>query len=80
MTGRRSKKLLKHGDDWLAAHPEQESIVSRYLKHQRRLTREALAQLREEDAQETDEAEQVQEEAQVEEQLGLNETPLGYGH
>ena len=74
--GAEIKKLLKHGDDWLAAHPEQESIVRRYLKHQRRLTREALAQLREEDAQETDETEQVQEEAQVEEQLGLNEIRL----
>ena len=70
------EKLLKRGDDWLAAHPEQESIVRRYLKHQRQLTREALAQLREEDAQETDEADQTQEEAQVEEQLGLNEVRL----
>ena len=74
--GAEIKKLLKHGDDWLAAHPEQESIVRRYLKHQRRLTREALAQLREEDAQETDEASQEQEEAQVEEGIGLNDIRL----
>ena len=69
------EKLLKHGDNWLTAHPEQESIVFRYLKHQRKLTREALAQLREEDAQETDESGQAQEE-QVEERIGLNEVRL----
>ena len=69
------EKLLKHGNDWLAEHPEQESIARRYLKHQRHLTREALAQLREEDAQETDETVRV-EEAQVEERIGLNEIRL----
>ena len=69
------KKLLKHGNNWLTAHPEQESIVLRYLKHQRKLTQEALAQLREEDAQETDESGQAQEE-QVEERIGLNEVRL----
>lgn len=70
------EKLLKHGNDWLAEHPEQESIARRYLKHQRRLTREALAQLREEDVQATDEATQAQEEAEAEERIGLNEIRL----
>ena len=70
------EKLLKHGEDWLAEHPEQESIARRYLKHQRHLTREALAQLREEDVQETDETTQAQEEAAVEERIGLNELRL----
>ena len=70
------EKLLKHGNNWLAAHPEQESIVRRYLKHQRRLTRDALAQLREEDAQETDEAIQAHEEEQFEERISLNEIRL----
>ena len=70
------EKLSRHGNDWLAEHPEQESIVRRYLKHQRHLTREALAQLREEDAQETEETVQVEEEAQVEERIGLNELRL----
>ncbi len=69
------EKLLKHGNNWLATHPEQESIVRRYLKHQQKLTHEALAQLREEDVQETDEIIQAQEE-QVEERIGLNETRL----
>ena len=70
------KKLLKHGEDWLAEHPEQESIARRYLKHQRHLTHEALAQLREEDAQEADEATQAQEETEVEGQIGLNNIRL----
>ena len=70
------EKLLKHSNDWLADHPEQESIVRRYLKHQRRLTRQALAQLREEDAQEADETVQAQEEEQVEKWIGLNEIRL----
>ncbi len=39
------EKLLRHGEDWLSEHPEQEVIVSRYLKHQRKLTRQALQQL-----------------------------------
>ena len=70
------EKLSRHGKDWLTAHPEQESIVRRYLKHQRRLTREALAQLREEDAQETDEVVQAHEEEQFEERISLNEVRL----
>ena len=31
------EKLLRHGEGWLATHPEREVIASRYLKHQRRL-------------------------------------------
>jgi 3' terminal RNA ribose 2'-O-methyltransferase Hen1 len=30
-------KLLRHGERWLAAHPERDNISRRYLKHQRRL-------------------------------------------
>ena len=55
-------------------HPEQESIVNRYLKRQRRLTRQALAQLRETDVDEIEE--QTQEEIQIEERIGLNEVRL----
>ena len=70
------EKLSRRGKDWLTTHPEQESIVRRYLKHQKRLTSEALAQLREEDTQETDDAIQTQEEAEVEGWIGLNEIRL----
>jgi 3' terminal RNA ribose 2'-O-methyltransferase Hen1 len=39
------EKLLRRGEGWLADHPERELIVHRYLKKQRRLTREALERL-----------------------------------
>ena len=38
-------KLLRHGDGWLAGHPERDAITRRYLKHQRSLVTDALAQL-----------------------------------
>ena len=52
------EKLLKRGEGWLGAHPEKDLIVSRYLKRQRSLTREALSRLLAEDAP-TDEADQT---------------------
>jgi 3' terminal RNA ribose 2'-O-methyltransferase Hen1 len=39
------EKLLRHGDGWLALHPEREAIARRYLRHQTSLTRSALARL-----------------------------------
>jgi 3' terminal RNA ribose 2'-O-methyltransferase Hen1 len=38
-------KLLRKGEGWLPQHPERELITRRYLKHGRRLTRMALAEL-----------------------------------
>jgi SAM-dependent methyltransferase len=38
-------KLLRHGEGWLATHPERDAITRRYLKHQRSLVTDALAQL-----------------------------------
>jgi len=73
------EKLLRHGEQWLAAHPERERIVDRYLRHRKHLARQALARLLEEDQQEADEAEQshaVEEEA-VERRISLNEQRLG---
>lgn len=73
------EKLLRRGEGWLAAHPEREAITRRYLKHQWRLTRAALARLTEEDALDPDAAAQAhaaQEEA-LEERLSLNEQRLG---
>lgn len=66
------EKLIRHGEDWLSEHPEQEVIVSRYLKHQQRLTRQALTQLGEIGEEEATE----QCEAAVEESIGLNEIRL----
>src|SRR3954470_1140208 len=39
------EKLLRHGEGWLQSHPEREAIVSRYLRRQKHLTREALQRL-----------------------------------
>lgn len=47
-------KLLRHGEQWLAAHPDRELIARRYLKHQGRLTRAALEQLLDEDQPDPD--------------------------
>ncbi len=43
------EKLLKRGEGWLGAHPERDLIVSRYLKRQHGLTRDALSRLLAED-------------------------------
>ena len=42
-------KLIRAGGGWLAGHPEKELITRRYLSHQKRLTRSALARLAEAD-------------------------------
>jgi 3' terminal RNA ribose 2'-O-methyltransferase Hen1 len=71
------EKLLRHGAGWLAAHPEREQITRRYLRHQSRLTRAALARLVEveetsPDAAAAEEA-HAAEEAAVERRIGLDE-------
>ena len=48
-------KLIRAGRDWLAGHPEKELITRRYLSHQQRLTRSALARLAEADDTEPEE-------------------------
>jgi 3' terminal RNA ribose 2'-O-methyltransferase Hen1 len=52
------EKLLKRGEGWLGTHPEKDLIVSRYLKRQRSLTREALSRLLAEDTP-SDEADEM---------------------
>lgn len=73
------EKLLRHGEGWLAAHPEKELIVKRYLKYQHSLAREALARLAEEDQPDPDAAEEAHatEELVIEEPLKLWEQRLG---
>ncbi len=72
------EKLLDHGAGWLAAHPMRDEIVARYLKHQRRLTREALERLLADDEDDVDEAESARdhEEDALEERVSLNEQRL----
>ncbi len=72
------EKLLQHGKDWLAAHPERKLIARRYLRYQPYLTRQALAQLTDADQGDPDAAETVhdEEEAAVEKPISLNEQRL----
>src|SRR5262249_18281263 len=68
-------KLLRHGEGWLAKHPEKNFIARRYLKHRGKLTRLALERLIDEDDLDPDATEEVHasEEAKVEEKISLNE-------
>lgn len=72
-------KLLRHGEGWLAAHPERDSIARRYLKHRRGLVDDALLRLTDEDDPDPDRTEQIhaQEEEKIEERLSLNDQRLG---
>lgn len=72
------EKLLRHGEGWLAAHPEQQLIAKRYLKRQHRLVRTALAQLIEEDNPDPDSTQEnhTLEETAVEERISLNQQRL----
>ena len=72
------QKLLRHGDPWLAAHPEKEQIVRRYLKHFKYLANDALARLSDGDAEKAEESEEQHagEEEQVEKNISLNEHRL----
>ncbi|MBX9952553.1 MAG: 3' terminal RNA ribose 2'-O-methyltransferase Hen1 [Candidatus Obscuribacterales bacterium] len=72
-------KLLRHGEGWLASHPDRSFIVERYLQRKRKLTRLALERLTIEDDADpdaTDEA-HAQEEEAVERPLSLNERRIG---
>jgi 3' terminal RNA ribose 2'-O-methyltransferase Hen1 len=72
------EKLLRHGERWLAEHPAREQITRRYLKHQRGLTRQALARLVEEEDPDPDATIEAHahEEEEVERPLSLNEQRL----
>jgi 3' terminal RNA ribose 2'-O-methyltransferase Hen1 len=72
-------KLLKRGEGWLAQHPEKELIVSRYLKRQRSLTREAMELLMEDAPADEDAQVEVRdaEEEKVERPLNLNDQRMG---
>src|SRR5690606_17639931 len=74
------EKLLRHGEGWLATHPERELITRRYLKHRHSLVRDAIARLvTEEDASEeaaAGPATKDAEEGALERPLSLNEQRL----
>jgi len=68
-------KLMRHGEGWLATHPERETISRRYLKHQRSLVDDALARLSDEDDPAPDDtaAARDNDEAAIERPLNLND-------
>lgn len=43
------EKLIRKGKGWLESHPQRNAIVRRYLKHQERLARTAIARLAEDE-------------------------------
>jgi 3' terminal RNA ribose 2'-O-methyltransferase Hen1 len=67
------EKLLRHGEGWLAQHPQKETIVRRYLRRKTTLIRAALERLTEEEESDPDAAEQqhTTEELAIEEPLKL---------
>ena len=69
------EKLLRHGEGWLAQHPEKEAIATRYLKYRRSLAREALARLIQEETTDPDTIEETRdnEEEAIERPISLNE-------
>ncbi|MGH9127953.1 MAG: 3' terminal RNA ribose 2'-O-methyltransferase Hen1 [Acidimicrobiales bacterium] len=72
-------KLARRGASWLGAHPEAELIANRYLRHDRALTRDALARLLEDDAEEDPDAVAAAHDAQeavVEKRLSLHDQRL----
>ena len=70
-------KLLGKGEGWLAGHPEREWIVRRYLKYQKRLTREALERLAPEpDPEEDDEAADTSSAPAAEPKISLHDVRL----
>lgn len=68
------EKLLRHGEGWLAQHPEKELIVHRYLQRKRSLTNEALERLTGED--EGPEEESETQEEKLERPISLHQQRL----
>src|SRR5437899_5486843 len=73
------EKLLRHGEGWLRDHPERELITNRYLKHQKRLAREALARLIGDEEPAADELAEThtREEEAIEKPISLAEQRMG---
>lgn len=71
-------KLLRHGEGWLATHPERDLIALRYLKHRRSLVRDAIDRLvtEEEPAEEAAPAVRDAAEQALESPIRLNDQRL----
>ena len=73
------EKLLRHGEGWLREHPERELITNRYLKHQKKLAREALDRLIGDEEPAVDEVAEsnAREEEAIEKPISLAEQRIG---
>ncbi len=73
------ENLLAKGEGWLPNHPAKEEITNRYLKHRRKLAREALERLVADDdlAPDESEDEKAGEEDALEKKISLNEQRIG---
>ncbi|MBI2922091.1 MAG: 3' terminal RNA ribose 2'-O-methyltransferase Hen1 [Planctomycetes bacterium] len=73
------EKLLRHGEGWLAGHPEKDAIARRYLKHRRDLCRDALSRLVDDDLEELESTRenQARQEAGLEEKIRLHDHRMG---
>lgn len=73
------EKLLRHGQGWLREHPERELITNRYLKHQKKLAREALDRLIGDEEPADDEMAETyaREEESIEKPISLAEQRIG---
>lgn len=72
-------KLFRHGEGWLGAHPERDTIARRYLRHYRSLVDDAIERLTSVDEAlpaDADDEPEVKEEAQFERPLSLNDQRL----
>jgi 3' terminal RNA ribose 2'-O-methyltransferase Hen1 len=65
------EKLLRKGEGWLAAHPDRDLIVERYLLKRRNLTRAALARLADDAEPDKEDQSRPEKEAVVEAPLKL---------
>jgi 3' terminal RNA ribose 2'-O-methyltransferase Hen1 len=68
-------KLLRRGGQWLAAHPDRELITRRYLRHDRRLTSDALRRLMADEAADPETADAASDAAELaaERKVGLHD-------
>lgn len=71
-------KLLRHGGKWFEQHPERQLIAARYLKHQKKLVRDVLARLVDEDNSDPEQKAELfgKEEYELEKRISLNEQRL----
>jgi 3' terminal RNA ribose 2'-O-methyltransferase Hen1 len=68
-------KLLRRGGQWLGAHPDRDLIARRYLRHDRRLTTDALTRLLADEAADPGQADETSDAAEeaAERKVGLHD-------